>query len=468
MKVNKTRFCPSPTGLLHLGNLRTSLFSFLMAKKTNGSFLLRIEDTDLERSKKEFSDAICADLKWVGLEWDEGPEAGGKEKSYYQSQRLNLYEEFYEKLLDQDLIYPCFTSEEELKIIRRNQIAAGQPPRYTGVWSQASEEEVQEELDKGNKPVYRFRIPKKRTISFTDLVKGEQSFSTDDLDDFIVRKKDSSPTFMFANAIDDSLMGVDLVLRGDDHLSNTPRQIALLESLNLSLPRYAHVSLFTGSDGAPLSKRNGSLSVSDLKEMGYLPLAVANYLSRVGHTINDNDLKTLKELADSFETKNISNSPSKFDLDQLLFWQKKAVDNLTIDECASWLSGNLDDLPPIVQERSFIELIKENINFPNEARLYVNNLFVNALSGDEENLRIIKSAGHEFFVLALEVVNAGISDWKQTCKDIEARTGKKGKELFMPLRVAITGQSRGPELDKVIELIGLERVLERLKEASQI
>ena len=468
MKVNKTRFCPSPTGLLHLGNLRTSLFSFLMAKKTNGSFLLRIEDTDLERSKKEFSDAICADLKWVGLEWDEGPEAGGKEKSYYQSQRLNLYEEFYEKLLDQDLIYPCFTSEEELKIIRRNQIAAGQPPRYTGVWSQASEEEVQEELDKGNKPVYRFRIPKKRTISFTDLVKGEQSFSTDDLDDFIVRKKDSSPTFMFANAIDDSLMGVDLVLRGDDHLSNTPRQIALLESLNLSLPRYAHVSLFTGSDGAPLSKRNGSLSISDLKEMGYLPIAVSNYLSRVGHTINDNDLKTQKELADSFETKNISNSPSKFDLDQLLFWQKKAVDNLTIDECASWLSGNLDDLPPGVQERSFIELIKENINFPNEARLYVNNLFVNALSGDEENLRIIKSAGQEFFVLALEVVNAGISDWKQTCKDIEARTGKKGKELFMPLRVAITGQSRGPELDKVIELIGLERVLERLKEASQI
>ena len=468
MKVNKTRFCPSPTGLLHLGNLRTSLFSFLMAKRYNGSFLLRIEDTDLERSKKEFSDAICADLKWVGLEWDEGPEVGGEEKSYYQSQRLELYQEFYEKLLDQDLIYPCFTSEEELKIIRRNQIAAGQPPRYTGVWSQASEEEVQEELDKGNKPVYRFRIPKKRTISFTDLVKGEQSFATDDLDDFIVRKKDSTPTFMFANAIDDSLMGVDLVLRGDDHLSNTPRQIALLESLDLSLPHYAHVSLFTGSDGAPLSKRNGSLSISDLKEMGYLPIAVSNYLSRVGHTINDNDLKTQKELADSFETKNISSSPSKFDSDQLLFWQKKAVDNLTIDECASWLSGNLDNLPPTVQERSFIELIKENINFPNEAREYVNNLFVNALSGDEENLKIIQSAGQEFFILALEVVNAGLSDWKQTCKDIEARTGKKGKELFMPLRVAITGQTRGPELDKVIELIGLERVLERLKEASQI
>ena len=468
MKVNKTRFCPSPTGFLHLGNLRTSLFSLLMARKSKGTFLLRIEDTDLERSKKEFSEAICADLKWMGFEWDEGPEVGGKEKSYYQSQRINLYEEFYDKLLELDLIYPCFTSEEELKIIRRNQIAAGQPPRYTGVWSQASDEEVQEELNKGNKPVYRFRIPKKETITFLDLVKGEQTFSTDDLDDFIVRKKDSSPTFMFANAIDDSLMGVDLVLRGDDHLSNTPRQIALLDSLNLSLPKYAHVSLFTGSDGAPLSKRNGSLSVSDLREMGFLPIAVTNYLSRVGHNINDNDLKTKKELADLFETKNISSSPSKFDSDQLLFWQKKAVDNLTIEECASWLSGNLDDLPSTVQERSFIELIKENINFPNEAKDYVNNLFINSLSGNEENLKIIKSAGQEFFILALEVVTEGISDWKQTSKDIEIRTGKKGKELFMPLRVAITRQTRGPELDKVIELIGLKRVIERLKEASQI
>ncbi len=468
MKVNKTRFCPSPTGFLHLGNLRTSLFSLLMARKSKGTFLLRIEDTDLERSKKEFSEAICADLKWMGFEWDEGPEVGGKEKSYYQSQRINLYEEFYDKLLELDLIYPCFTSEEELKIIRRNQIAAGQPPRYTGVWSQASDEEVQEELNKGNKPVYRFRIPKKETITFLDLVKGEQTFSTDDLDDFIVRKKDSSPTFMFANAIDDSLMGVDLVLRGDDHLSNTPRQIALLDSLNLSLPKYAHVSLFTGSDGAPLSKRNGSLSVSDLREMGFLPIAVTNYLSRVGHNINDNDLKTKKELADLFETKNISSSPSKFDSDQLLFWQKKAVDSLTIEECTSWLSGNLDDLPSTVQERSFIELIKENINFPNEAKDYVNNLFINSLSGNEENLKIIKSAGQEFFILALEVVTEGISDWKQTSKDIEIRTGKKGKELFMPLRVAITRQTRGPELDKVIELIGLKRVIERLKEASQI
>ena len=285
MKANKTRFSPSPTGLLHLGNLRTALFSFLMAQKHKSPFLLRIEDTDFERSKEEFSKAICEDLNWMQLNWDEGPHSGGKEDSYYQSERVHLYEEFYSELLDKNLIYPCFTSEEELKIIRRNQIAAGEPPRYTGVWSEASQNEIQEELDKGNQPVYRFRIPKDHNIKFVDLVKGEQSFSTNDLDDFIVRKKDATPTFMFANAVDDSLMEVDLVLRGDDHLSNTPRQIALLKALNLSLPQYAHVSLFTGLDGAPLSKRNGSLSINDLREMGYLPKAVANYLSRVGHTI---------------------------------------------------------------------------------------------------------------------------------------------------------------------------------------
>ena len=176
MKINKTRFCPSPTGLLHLGNLRTSIFSSLLAKKNNGTFLLRIEDTDLERSKKEFSEAICEDLKWMGLDWDEGPEVGGNEVSYYQSERIDLYENFYKQLLEKDLIYPCFTSEEELKIIRRNQIASGQPPRYTGIWSEATQEDVQEELDKGNEPVYRFRIPKNSNIAFEDLVKEMSNY----------------------------------------------------------------------------------------------------------------------------------------------------------------------------------------------------------------------------------------------------------------------------------------------------
>ena len=468
MKVNKTRFCPSPTGLLHLGNLRTSLFSLLLAKKDNGSFLLRIEDTDLERSKGEFSEAICNDLKWMGLDWDEGPEVGGTEDSYYQSERIDLYEQFYEILLEKNLIYPCFTSEEELKIIRRNQISSGQPPRYTGVWSDATEEEVKLEMDKGNKPVYRFRIPKDKTIKFEDLVKGEQSFSTVDLDDFIVKKKDNTPTFMFANAIDDSLMGVDLVLRGDDHLSNTPRQIALLESLGLSVPKYAHVSLFTGSDGAPLSKRNGSISISDLREQGYIPIAVANYLSRVGHTIADNNLKTHIELADEFKIDNISSSPSKFDIDQLLFWQKKAVEDLNINECSNWLKDSLEGLPSSIDRDNFIALIKDNINFPREAQEYLNNLFLTPLGERSEVADIIRSAGKEFYLQAQGVITSEILDWNETAKTIGSITGKKGKALFMPLRCAITGQTKGPELDRVVNLIGTEQVIKKLKEASEL
>ena len=468
MKVNKTRFCPSPTGLLHLGNLRTSLFSSLLAKKDNGSFLLRIEDTDLERSKEEFSLAICNDLKWMGLDWDEGPEVGGKEDSYFQSDRIDLYEKFYKILLDKNLIYPCFTSEEELKIIRRNQIASGQPPRYTGLWADANEQEVNKELDKGNKPVYRFRMPKDRTIEFKDLVKGEQSFSTVDLDDFIVRKKDNTPTFMFANAIDDSLMGVDIVLRGDDHLSNTPRQIALLEALDLSLPRYAHVSLFIGSDGAPLSKRNGSMSINDLREQGYLPIAVVNYLSRVGHTMADNDLKTHIELAQEFKVDNISNSPSKFDMDQLLYWQKKAVEELNVSECISWLKDHLAGLPSSIDKGNFVALIKDNINFPHEAQEYLNYLFLTPLKERSEIINIIRSAGKDFFLKAQEVVAPGISDWNETVKTIGSETGNKGKELFMPLRCAITGQTKGPELDRVVSLIGTEEVVRKLKEAAEL
>ena len=467
MKVNKSRFCPSPTGLLHLGNLRTALFSHLAAKRDDGSFLLRIEDTDRERSKKEFSDAISQDLKWIGLDWDEGPGVGNQE-SYFQSQRIDIYETFYQRLIEADLIYPCFTTEEELKIIRRNQIASGQPPRYTGVWAQASAEDLESQFEKGNKPVYRFRIPKKSNIEFVDIVKGEQSFATDDLDDFIVKKQDNTPTFMFANAIDDSLMKVDLVLRGDDHLSNTPRQIALLEALNLPLPKFAHVSLFTGSDGAPLSKRNGSLSIEDLRSEGYLPIAVCNYLSRVGHSINTNKLMSLKELSKSFDTNNISSSPSKFDKNQLLFWQKKAVESLSSDETYIWLQDSLEALPSDINKDKFLSLVKENINFPVEVKTYIENLFLLPLNQNEQVKPILLDAGRQFFKASCNEVSQGIQDWEKTVKNIALATEKKGKELFMPIRAAITGQTNGPELDRVVELIGIDRVQSRLKEASEL
>ena len=468
MTAYKTRFCPSPTGLLHLGNLRTALLNVLLAIKSGGTFILRIEDTDAERSKTEFSEAVCDDLEWMGLDWQEGPRIGGPEDSYYQSERNSIYESFYDKLLEQDLIYPCFTSDEELKIIRRNQMAAGEPPRYTGIWANASKEDIEKELEKGTQPVYRFRLPKDRTIIFQDLVKGEQSFHTSDLDDFIVRKKDLSPTFMFANAIDDSLMGVNVVLRGDDHLSNTPRQIALLEALNLEIPEFIHVALFTGDDGAPLSKRNGSLSVKELKEIGYFPQAVINYLSRVGHIIPDNELRDLEGLSSVFDVANISTSPSRIDHDQLTFWQKNVIESKSIEELSSWLESHLKNLPEDIDQDSFVGLIKDNIVFPNEAVEYLDNLFVNSLSTVKEVEDLIKQSGPDFFKLAEKIVRDNWGDWSKTMKLIGEETGTKGKDLFMPIRASITGQLSGPELDQVTRVMGQDRVIKRLKEAAKL
>ena len=468
MPTYKSRFCPSPTGLLHLGNLRTALLNVLLAIKSGGTFILRIEDTDAERSKTEFSEAVCDDLEWMGLVWQEGPRIGGPENSYYQSERNSIYESFYEKLLEQDLIYPCFTSDEELKIIRRNQMAAGEPPRYTGIWANATKEDIEKELEKGTKPVYRFRLPKGRTIIFQDLVKGEQSFHTGDLDDFIVRKKDLSPTFMFANAIDDSLMGINVVLRGDDHLSNTPRQIALLEALNLEIPEFIHVALFTGDDGAPLSKRNGSLSVKELKEIGYFPQAVINYLSRVGHTIQDNKLRDLEGLSSVFNVDNISTSPSRIDYDQLKFWQKNVIESKSIEELSSWLESHLKNLPKDIAKDSFVGLIKENIVYPDEAVEYLNNLFVSPLSNIKEVEDLIKKCGPNFFKQAEKIVKDNWGDWSKTMKLIGDETGAKGKGLFMPIRASITGQLSGPELDQVTEVMGQERVIKRLKEAAAL
>jgi len=467
MPEYKSRFCPSPTGYMHLGNLRTALLNVLLALQTKGTFLLRIEDTDLERSERKYAEALCDDLEWMGLNWQEGPRIGGVELSYFQSERTNIYKSFYDTLLEKDLIYPCFMSEEELKIIRRNQIAAGQPPRYAGTWANATAGAVETELAKGLMPVYRFRIPKDKVISFVDLVKGEQNFSGVDLDDFIVKKKDGNPTFMFANAVDDSLMGINVVLRGEDHLSNTPRQIALLEALDLAIPTFVHVALFTGDDGAPLSKRNGSLSVKELKEMGYFPSAVANYLSRVGHTIGDNELRSLDGLSSVFKISSISSSPSRFDLDQLNFWQKKVLENEEISNLVTWLSPHIkEDLPNDINLDQFVELIKDNILFPHEAKTYLRKLFNLPLPEDLEIRETLSKAGKAMFMTAMNVVEENWGDWHLTMKKIGEESGKKGKDLFMPIRAAITGQLSGPELDKVTELLGKERVLMRLEEAS--
>ena len=312
-------------------------------------------------------------------------------------------------------------------------------------------------------------MPKDCLITFVDQVKGEQSFDSNDLDDFIVQKEDGSPTFMFSNAIDDSLMEVNLVLRGEDHLSNTPRQIALLQSLGLKEPNFCHIALFTGNDGAPLSKRNGSMSLKEMREEGYLPQAITNYLSRVGHVISDNNLRSLKELSVEFDSSKISTSPSKFDIDQLNYWQKRSVEIMSDEELSGFLKDVLQTgLPKDIALLDFAKVFRSEIVFPSDALSLAEHIFSKHLSIDENSKSILTEAGSDFFGDCKNHYEENYSDWKSFLSKTSSSTGKKGKEIFLPLRIALSGLTSGPELDDLTELLGKDRVLERFEQAANL
>src|SRR3990167_7034335 len=310
----KARFCPSPTGLVHMGNIRTALFNALFVKGHHGIFLLRIEDTDKERSKAEYTTYLQEDLNWLGLEWNEGPGVGGKNGPYQQSERQAIYDKYYQELESQGLAYPCFCREEQLTLIRKIQRSQGKPPRYPGTCRHLTKEQVETKFREGEKAALRFKVDDETVVTFTDLVKGKQTFYGHDIGDFIIRRTDGTPPFMFCNAIDDATMGVNHVLRGEDHLTNTPRQIMMLEALHLPVPHYAHISLIIGGDGAPLSKRTGSRSVQELRAEGFHPIAIDNYLARLGHHYEEETkLMSLDELAATFKIESLGSAPARFD-----------------------------------------------------------------------------------------------------------------------------------------------------------
>ncbi|HWW20602.1 MAG TPA: glutamate--tRNA ligase, partial [Steroidobacteraceae bacterium] len=291
-----TRFAPSPSGELHLGNARTALFNFLMACKHGGRMVLRIEDTDTARTQEAYVTALCTDLAWLGMKWEEGPDRPGPHGPYRQSQRGAIYQQHFELLERERLAYPCYCSPLELDLSRRSQLAAGRPPRYAGTCRDLSPQQRQARIDKGIKPTLRFRVPGGKRIEFDDLVHGPQSFLSDDIDDFIIRREDGTAAFFFSNALDDALMRVTHVLRGQDHLSNTPRQRLLLEALSRTAPLYGHVSLLLGADGTPLSKRHGATSIRELREAGFSSVALCNHLFRLGHSTPNNALLSLEQM----------------------------------------------------------------------------------------------------------------------------------------------------------------------------
>jgi glutamyl-tRNA synthetase len=463
-----TRFAPSPSGALHLGNARTALFSWLAARATGGRFVLRVEDTDAERSLEASLEQQLQELRWLGLEWDEGPDVGGPHGPYRQSQRAAVYEAALQRLAAQGQTYPCFCSPEELQLSRKAQLAAGRPPRYARTCARLDAAEIQRRLDAGRTPALRFRVPDQRAVEFVDRIHGLQRFQTDDIGDFVIRRADGSVSFFLGNAIDDSAMGITLVLRGDDHLANTPRQLLLLEALGMPRPEYGHLPLVLSPEGSPLSKREGAASLSDLHAQGYLPAAICNYLARLGHSCRDDHWLPLAQLPAHFDLSRISHSAARFDEAQLRHWQREAVMHSTNGEIDGWLGSRLDALGQGALRTEFVAAVKGNVLFPAEVDALVAVVSRDTVQLTPEAAAQIATAGPEFFGRAAELAAAHTADFKAWTRAISDATGCKGAKLYMPLRSALTGATHGPELAPLVALMGVERAQRRLEQARAL
>ncbi|MEA3107349.1 MAG: nondiscriminating glutamyl-tRNA synthetase [Gammaproteobacteria bacterium] len=420
---------------------------------------MRIEDTDVERNQARFRDELMVDLGWLGLDWDEGPDIGGPSAPYSQSERGAFYQDLFTRLQRSERVYRCYCTAEDLELSRKLQRMAGKPPRYAGTCRNLSAAERADREARGLRPTLRFAVPNEAVIDFDDLVHGPQKFAASDIGDFIIRREDGSAAFFFCNAVDDAVMGVTHVLRGDDHLTNTPRQLMLLDALELRRPGYGHVGLLVGADGAPLSKRHGSTSVHEFRERGFLSPAVLNHLFHLGHASDVDRWLAPADMPAHFRPEHLGRASARFDESQLMHWQKEALQRMSTAEIRAWLGSNE---PP-----EFIDLVRHNIVLPADAAPWVAVVHGELPPLGPEERRVVADAGPAFFSAAAEALDQSGTDLKQLTKLLKERTGRKGADLFMPLRVALTGQAHGPELAPLLLLMTPETARLRLESYAQ-
>lgn len=455
----RTRFAPSPTGHLHLGNARAALFNALYAASHAGTFILRVEDTDRDRSRIEFEDSLVEDLHWLGLRWNEGPDLGGPVGPYRQSERTDLYERSIKTLLAQQAAYPCFCSEQQLASERQKQLASGSPPRYSGRCARLSWQEANRRVSAGEPHTIRFRVPRQQEINYVDLVSGPTGVFSEDIGDFIIRRANGVPSFLFANAVDDAHMQVTHVLRGRDHVSNTPRQLLILSSLGLSAPAYGHLPLILGTDGKPLAKRTGSASVNGLRKSGLLPIAILNYLARLGHKLESSEVLDFGELARTFSLHNISTAPAHDDPSQLDHWQQLAVHQLNPEDAADWVGGVEFD----TNSWALIwGLIGDNVRHREDVSGWLDVLSPH-FALDPEVREEMAQSSEALFEAAMDLVDK--SEFATVIEALRQATGLKGKSLYHPLRLALSGRSSGPELGRLWGYFSANERLRRLASA---
>jgi len=460
-----TRFAPSPTGQLHLGNVRTALFAWLWARRMQGQFILRVEDTDLERSSEANIAALQQDLAWLGLTVDLGPGADSPKGPFRQTERSAIYRDAMATLSAQGRVYPCFCSEVDLEMERRQARAAKRPPVYSGKCAHLSAEQRASRQAANEPYTLRFKLNERETIRYTDAVRGEQSFLSNDLGDFVIARSDGSVGFLFSNAVDDAKMGVTHVLRGEDHVSNTPRQIAIMQALNASTPVYAHLPLLVGDNGAPLSKRDGSASVAYFREQGYLPIALTNLLFRLGHHSSESKLLTLAEMAPLFSLDALGRAPARFDEQQLKHWQREAVQAAPLSTLLPWFETGRS----ASETERFASLLKSNTLLPADAQEWVSRVQVGPQEYSEEASLGIRLAGSEFFaklVTALPQLSpAQSASW---LKQVRLDCGLNGPQFFKPVRLALTGRLDGPDLAALLQLMSPELIQASLERARDL
>ena len=452
----RTRFAPSPTGYLHIGGVRTALFSWAYARKHGGTFVLRIEDTDLERSTKQSTEAILEGMDWLGLDYDEGP--------FYQMRRLTRYHEVAEQLLRNNHAYYCYASKEELDAMRKQQRAAGLKPRYDGRWRDSKQVPPVDV-----KPVIRFKNPLEGHVVFNDLVKGKISVANHELDDLVLLRSDGIPTYNFGVILDDLDMDISHVIRGDDHINNTPRQINILKALGATLPQYAHVPMILGADGERLSKRHGAVSITQYRENGYLPDALFNYLARLGWSHGNDEIFNREKLVAWFDLASINQAPAKFDPKKLRWLNQhylKTADSKHLSKLViPFLARDNCDIESGSDLLKVVNLLKERVETVEELADAAVYFFRPLEPSNALKTQHFNSGVKPILINLIEKLST--VEWNQEAihseiKKTASEHGIKLPKLAMPLRVMLTGEAQTPSIAAVVELLGRTETLERM------
>lgn len=477
----RVRYAPSPTGHLHIGNARTALFNYLFARNQGGAFIIRIEDTDQKRNIAGGEESQLKYLHWLGMDWDESVDVGGSYGPYRQSERTGIYEKYYQQLLEKGQAYKCYCTEEELEAEREAQLERGETPHYTGRCRHLTPEDQANLEKEGRKPSIRFVVPQAKTYTFADMVKGSVSFESEGMGDWVIVKKDGMPTYNFAVAIDDHLMEISHVLRGDDHISNTPKQLMVYEAFDWTPPIFGHMTLIVNESRKKLSKRDETIIqfIEQYEELGYLPEALFNFIALLGWSPSgEEELYSKDEFIEIFDASRLSKSPALFDKQKLAWMNNQYMKKVDVDRVMELSlphlvkAGRISETMTAEEKQwvhSLAALLQEKMSFGAEI-VELSDVFFKDEPDYETEAKEILSGDQvpdvlKAFSAELDQLDHFKADGiKAAMKAVQKSTGQKGKNLFMPIRAAVTGQTHGPDLPQTIELLGKTKVQHRIQQ----